>query len=136
MALTLNDGTNPIVTLPDELVWQDEFDWSSITHSKDFTVSGALSIQVGEKLAGRDITLVGTESLGWIDRDTVEALITMRDDDLEITLTLQDARTCTARFKQGETCIDVEPIIPHKQFESNMWYKIKAIRLFAITDIS
>jgi hypothetical protein len=127
MALTLDT-----VALPDELHWQDEFTWNKKTHSKAYGITGALFVQVGTKETGRDITLVGTESMWWVTRDVIEDLQTLRDTDPEMTLTLQDSRTFTVMFKQDEECIDVEPIIAHNQYEASGYYKINAIRLFQI----
>jgi hypothetical protein len=129
MALTLDT-----VTLPDELYWQDEFAWNKKTHSKAYGITGSLFVQVGTKETGRDITLVGTESMGWVTRDVVEDLQTLRDTDPEMTLTLPDSRTFTVMFKQDEECIDVEPVIPHNQYEATGYYKINAIRLFQVPD--
>ena len=129
MALTLDT-----VTLPDVLSWNDEFEWSPVTHSKSYGVTGSLFVQVGDKLAGRDITLVGSDSMGWITRDIVEDLQTLRDADTEMTLTLQDARTFTVRWKQEDNCIDVDPLVAHNQFSTTMYYKVNALRLFQVPD--
>lgn len=64
--ITLSDGTDTL-ELPIDLQWVDEFDWSDIEQEEEYSLTGALIINQGEKLQGRPITL---ESGGgaWITR--------------------------------------------------------------------
>lgn len=51
---------NEQIELPEDMQWQDEFDWSDLAQSPPrYTRGGALVIQQSEKLAGRPITLSG-----------------------------------------------------------------------------
>ena len=58
MPTTLTKGATTL-TLPDHLLWPDEFLWSSTQASSRYSAGGALLVDVGTKLAGRRITLQG-----------------------------------------------------------------------------
>ena len=73
MAITLTySGTT--ATLPDRLQWTDEYDWSPVQQSAEYSTTGALLLDVGIKLAGRPITLQGTDTAAWISRTTCDSL--------------------------------------------------------------
>lgn len=73
MAITLtHDGVT--VALSDRLVWVDEYSWSPIEQAIEYSTTGALLIDVGEKFAGQPITLEGTETSAWITRATCDVL--------------------------------------------------------------
>lgn len=72
--LTLSDGATTLELDPD-LYWEDEFRWSSTVQSVELSVTGALIVDVGTKLAGRPITLRNEdESSGWMTRETIAQL--------------------------------------------------------------
>lgn len=65
---TLSDGTTTI-TLDDGLAWADEFGWAPVAQSVEYSVTGALLVQTGTRLAGQPITLAAdAEDKGWISR--------------------------------------------------------------------
>lgn len=71
MAVTLGG-----ISLPDDIVWLDELDWTPVQQAREYTLSGALVLQEAAVQAGRPITLGGGV---WARRDTVEALRTLAD---------------------------------------------------------
>ena len=90
MAITLST-----VTLPQGLRWADEFDWSPLTQATEYSLTGALIVQQGEKQAGRPITLVGGKDFAWMTRTEVATLKAQLNAGEEMTLTLHDSRTFT-----------------------------------------
>lgn len=68
MAITL-DG----ITLPDDLVWSDEHNWSPVRQSIDKSLNGALIVQESAQLKGKFITLVGDQTV-WVTKATLELL--------------------------------------------------------------
>jgi hypothetical protein len=54
--LTYNAAT---VTIPDDALWVDEFTWAPVEQRREFTVTGALVVDVAARQAGRPITLRG-----------------------------------------------------------------------------
>lgn len=71
--MILTDGTTAI-TLPDDLDWEDEFSWTPVSQSSEYSVSGALIVQHATRSAGRPITLVGGENRAWVPLDVVSQL--------------------------------------------------------------
>ena len=73
MATTLVYGATTIV-LSDDLLWIDEFDWTPVEQTREYSLGGALIVDSAAKLAGRPITLVSGSDFGWLPRSTIEAL--------------------------------------------------------------
>jgi len=107
MAITLG-----ALTLPQGLRWSDEFSWSPIVQSSDYSLTGALIVQQAEKLAGRPITLVGGKDFVWMTRAEVIALKTLIDARESMTLTLHDGRSFTVIPANDEPLsVSVIPVI-------------------------
>ena len=101
------------ITLPGDLRWADEFTWTPVARSADYSLTGALIIQEAVKQAGRPITLEAkNESLGyvWLDRATLLALKTLAETPVwSGLLTLADARSFTVAFRDDG--LTAEPVI-------------------------
>lgn len=106
MASIVLDG----ITLPGDLIWEDEFQWNSIERAVEYTLTGALAIEESVKLAGRPITLVAkSEFLGhiWLTRATIKALYAKASETGKVmNLTLSDGRTFSVRFKENGVTAD------------------------------
>jgi hypothetical protein len=89
--------------IPRGMVWSDEFRWSRVEKSLEYSVTGAALIDAGVRLAGRPITLQGEVEAGWIKRGALTALQTLADADAtgEHALVLADGRTFTVQFAPG-----------------------------------
>lgn len=92
ITLTYNGTT---ANLSDRLQWTDEYDWSPVEQSTEYSTEGALLVDVALKQAGRPITLEGVDTAAWITRalcDTLQAWAAL--PGIEFTLTLRGtART-------------------------------------------
>lgn len=73
MSITLSHGST-LVELSDRLQWTNEYEWSPIQQSTEYTIGGALVVDQGLKLAGRPIFLEGEETKAWITRVQCEAI--------------------------------------------------------------
>ena len=73
MKLMNPNGTS--LTLSDDLLWTDEFDWRQIAQSETIrTLSGSYFVQQGIKKKGRSITLQSPDGMAWHTRSVVETL--------------------------------------------------------------
>jgi hypothetical protein len=106
MSITLD-----ALTLPADLIWIDEFDWTPVKQSESYTLTGALVLESGIKQAGRPITLAGTEQSGWAERTLVKALHALLEDDAVMTLTLHDSTAYSVKFDHGSQPVQARPII-------------------------
>ena len=99
------------VTLPGDLVWTDEFDWTPVEQSTEYTLGGALVVETGVRLAGRPITLAGADDQGWVTRTTLLALYALaQTPSTGITLELADAREFDVVFRHGGPAIEARQV--------------------------
>jgi hypothetical protein len=89
--------------IPRGMVWTDEFGWSRVEKSLEYSLTGAALIDAGVRLAGRPISLQGEVDAGWIKRGALTALQALAETDptAEHTLVLADGRTFTVQFAPG-----------------------------------
>ena len=135
MAITLG-----ILTLPSGLVWSDELTWTPVQQSQEYSLTGALLLEISEKQAGRPITLTGQSSgrdyTAWITRsDLLTLKAALEVPGATFTLTLHDARTFTVMA--AESPLDVEPLPIYGSFApanptENRRYVLKALKLIEV----
>ena len=111
------DGT----VLPSDLLWKDEFQWSSQTKQIDYSLSGALLVQSAIKLSGRPITLMG--DWAWVTRSIVDTLSAKESSaGATYTLVLADGRNYSVIFADGGFVAD--PVYHIDLPDGNHPYKI------------
>lgn len=99
------------VTLPGDLAWVDEFDWTPVMQAQSYALDGALIVEQAARQAGRPITLQGAENRAWVTRQTLEALYALaQTPSTGLALTLADARTFTVLFRHDQMPIEARPI--------------------------
>lgn len=122
MSITLD-----AITLPSDLIWVDEFDWSPRVQKESWGLTGALIVELGIKQKGRSITLVGGEEAAWIERSVLVALyakLASVSKDNPATLTLNDARVFSVVFSTDNRPIESRPIIDYSTPDSADWYSL------------
>lgn len=113
------------LTLPADLIWIDEFDWTPIEQSCSYSVTGALIIQTGAKQAGRPITLSGDASSGLISRADLATLQSKLTETAPLVLTLNDARTFNVTFDHSKNPIEAKPWIDYSTPDNADFYTLK-----------
>lgn len=92
------------IQIPAALVWEDEFDWTPVETASEYGVTGALIVDVAERLAGRPITLAPPAGDVWVSRAVVQQLAALAAaPGATYTLALADGRSFTVMFRPGET---------------------------------
>ena len=87
------------ITLPEDLIWIDEYQWSGVAEQIDIMSDGAVVVQADAQQTGRPITLRGGDNFGWIFKSVLEQLFALsRQAVLEMTLTLNDGSTHNVVF--------------------------------------
>ncbi len=101
--MTLDD-----LTLPDSLVWTDEFNFNQMAQETERSLTGGLLVQEGAKQFGRPITL----SENWLDRATLDALVTKEGlATTPMTLVLADGREFAVIFDRTRgPAIEATPV--------------------------
>ena len=95
----MRNDNNARISLPQDLQWVDEFDWSAVAQSAPvYSLGGSLLIQRGVKLAGRPITLSG--EWAWQKRGNLLELRDWSDEPgLQMTLIHYDGRQFKVAFR-------------------------------------
>ena len=122
------------VTLPDDLVWRNEFEWNQAVQSQDRTLSGALVVQTAANLYGRPIRLEGGTDGGWITRATAKALCALEaDPTLVMTLTgLNDEAPLSVMFDRANgPAFESQMIMRWANPDDTTWYSC-ALRLITV----
>lgn len=118
------DHTLASVTLPADMIWVDEFNWSPVQRATEFSLAGALIVDVAERQAGRPITLQGAADAGWMHRTALLALYALAADPAVASrsLTLADGRVFTVTFDDDP--IEAEPVIDYNINDAADWYVV------------
>lgn len=119
MALTL-DG----LSLPEDLLWSDEFDWTPTEQHQARTLTGALVFETAQRQGGRPISLQGGQDYGWATRAQVEALHDKLAISTPLTLVLPDARTFSVRFRHEDKPLDAQMIVDYRIPDDTDFYKL------------
>ena len=115
------------ITLPEDLVWANEYNWSPVVQDAKKSVTGALIIQEAKQLAGRSIILSGAENAAWIDRTRLDAL-QVKSDTVDLAMVLTHNGTVYNvmfdRSGNSDTGITVKEIYPVANPTSDHIYQI------------
>lgn len=117
------------VTLPDDLIWSDEYAWSPVSQAVDITLGGALMIQEAAQLKGRPITLVGADDRAWLTSAQIEDLRLLANTaNATHSLTLPDARTFNVRFSRSGQPFKAKQLLVG---DSDFWV-LEELKLFEV----
>lgn len=110
-ATTLTHPTEGAVTLPDGLLWSDQYGWKSVEQTKEYTSTGALVLESWAKQAGQPMTLQGTQDRAWCERGVLETLRQWAaQPGLVLSLT-HAGTTHEAAFDHESQAIEAQPLI-------------------------
>ncbi|MBP9904496.1 MAG: hypothetical protein KBF66_02985 [Rhodoferax sp.] len=117
------------LTLPDDLLWSDEHDWTPVVSSVSYLMTGALLVQSATRQAGRAITLVGAADMAWVTRATLEKLrlwagVALDPPSGSFTLTFKDARTFTVAFDHASGPIEAAPVLGYPSGHDGDFYHL------------
>lgn len=122
------------LTLPADLWWEDEIEWTPVEQSVEYSTTGALLIDLATKQAGRPITMVGEEDKAWTTRKTVLDLLAFAAvPGKEMTLAIAD-RSFQVMFRQNEKPVDAEPVFRTVPPGDNDKYILKALRFLMLSE--
>ena len=129
MSITLSDGTINLALNPD-LYWSDEHAWHPVEQTMQYTLTGAVIVQVGERQAGRQITLEPEdESSAWMTAAQVAQLRNWAAVPGQVlTLTLRGAAR-SVMFRHQDGGFEARPIVHYR--DGADWYTC-TIRLMEI----
>lgn len=119
------------LSLPLDLLWTDEFDWTPTEQHQTYTLTGALVFETALKTAGRPITLSGGQDGGWATKAQIDALYSKLSISTPLALTLPNAQTFNVRFRHEDKPIEANPIVSYRVMGSDDVYEL-TIRLITV----
>lgn len=123
MSITLSyNGTT--LELNSDMRWPDELSWSPVVQSVERSITGAMLIDYGTRIGGRNITLEpdGDDS-GWLPRLTVETLQAWASvAGREMTLGM-NGTTYQVIFRQLDGAIEAAPVVFYSDVATTDWYR-------------
>lgn len=123
MTISLSVGLTTVQLNPD-LFWEDENNWHPVEQTSERTITGALVVQVAERVAGRPITLrPEDDSSGATEHTDLEQLRNWAAvPGQEMTLTIRgESRTVIFRHHDG-AAIEARPWVHRRDVQSGDWY--------------
>lgn len=130
MSAQLTDGTI-IATLPDDIQWINEYDWTPVAQEVAYTLSGSAIVQEGVMLAGREITL-STGNGTWTTREQVKNLYSMAQErDKRMTLTMPDGTSMTVIYARNSAPVIARPVMRAAVQADDDYYTLE-IRLIEV----
>lgn len=138
--MKLQDITSGAVTgevsLPNGLLWKDEFGWTPVASSVSYSLTGALIMEAGVRQKGRPITLEPPdESMAWVTREAVAQLRSWAGTaDRKMKLVLEypdDSREFTVMFRHYDGAIEANPVKGFPQHGAGDWFHL-TIRLIEV----
>lgn len=110
------------VVLDNDLIWDDEFKYPSLSGVLERAIEGHLVTQSSALSGGQPLTLVGGTDSGWLRRSTVlslQALAAIPGE--EYTVVLADLRSVVAIF-DPTVPLEFSPVSPRSAPASDSWY--------------
>jgi hypothetical protein len=130
MAITLTHptagaGSTPLaLTLPPDLIWENEFAWRQVEQTTEYASTGALVIDQWVKQAGRPMTLKGDMTYGWALRSLIATLNAWAaQTELQLTL-LRNGTAWAVIFDHAAGSIEAEPVVPYSDPEDGDSYTL------------
>lgn len=134
MPITLKNNVSDVtLTLHPDLKWTDENNWHPVEQTAERTITGAMVVQIGSRVAGRPFTLEpdGGEGSAWMPYTTVAQLRNWAAvPGLTMTLTLRGTEY-TVIFRHQDGGFEAEPVVFFNDVQSTDFYHC-VIRLMEI----
>lgn len=118
------------LTLPDSLLWVDEFKWGASLSKSQYTLTGDMVVQTSKRNIGRPITLeYPDENQAWVPRSLVQTLVEwLNYPTRRYTLKFQyptDVRSFTVMFRHSEGAIESTPVKGFPEHSADAWFRLK-----------
>ena len=111
-------GTPQVLTLPQDLIWVDEFAWRKVEQTTEYSTTGALLVDQWSKQAGRTMELRGEVDYGWILRGPLETLDAWAaQTELQLTL-LRNGASWSVIFDHASGPVEATPVVPYADPEA------------------
>lgn len=122
---TLTYGVTTL-TLPEDLLWVDEFAWRRVEQRRSFSITGAQILESAAAQAGRPISLEGGDDYGWIDRDDLLTLDAWRQLPGQVFgLVVRGEASRNVVFNHEAGAIEAVPVVDYSDVDPGDHYRLK-----------
>ena len=120
------------MTLPDNLLWVNEFDWTPVAQSTDRSLTGSLIVSESLMTYGRSIVLGDGEN-SWLTLSDLNTLFALSEiPKKKMLLVLPDDRQFTVIFdRQDGSPIEAQQVLPLTIPDDSDFYAV-VIRLLTV----
>ncbi len=120
------------MTLPGNLLWVNEFDWTPVAQSTDRSLTGSLIVPESLMTYRRSIVLGDGEN-SWLTLADLNTLFVLSEiPKKKMLLTLPGERTFTVIFYRAEGApIEAQPVLPQTTPDDSDFYAV-VIRLLTV----
>lgn len=124
MSITLSYNGTTLELNPD-LKWTDEHSWSPVMQSMERSITGAMLIDYGTRIGGRNISLSSDgDDSGWVPRSSVETLQAWASvAGREMALGMNGV-TYQVIFRQLDGAIEASPVAFCSDRAATDWYSV------------
>ena len=123
MNITLTPLGGQSISLPDDMNWVDQFNYSPVAQTTEFSVEGAVVVDAAVKNSGREITLQAGDNYAWLTLSKVTALRNAAATPgaiLTLTIGLSSFRVV---FRHNEPpAVDVVPLVELSEYANGDWF--------------
>lgn len=98
------------IELPQDLEWQDEFDWTPVAQDAERSLSGKLVVEESAMTLGRPITLFGGEGACWVPRSLIVSLQALKVAGQVMTLDYHGT-TYSVMWRHGDRPLEAKPVV-------------------------
>ena len=118
----MKTGAAPIV-LPSDMVWADQFTYSPVGQSAEFSIEGAVVVDAAATQSGREITLVCGESYAWLNLLTVTQLRNLAQTPGEVMTLTIGTSNFKVIFRHNEPpAVDVQPLVELSEYTNGDYF--------------
>ena len=113
------------LTLPEQMIWVDQYAYSPVSGQMNRTLAGGLAIFNQGAVEGRPITLEARDGVAWLTQAQVDSLVTMAGQVAATFTLVFDGNSYDVQFSHhSPPAIDFAPLWP---FDPNYTGLIKLI---------
>lgn len=100
------------VTLPADLLWEDEHSWQPVEQVVAVTLTGGVVVQSAARTAGRPITLSSDTDRAWVPKSAVDQLAAWAAiAGAQMTLTIRGGSPRTVIWRHQDGALDAQQVL-------------------------
>ena len=120
------------LTLPADLLWEDEHTWQPVEQAVTTTLTGGVVVESAQRTAGRPITLSGADDRAWVPRTSVDQIKAWAAiAGAQMTLNIRGTGDRTVVFRHQDDAYAAEQIFFWSDPDADWKYRI-TLRLMEV----